>query len=340
MWHRGGVMWLWCLVVLCALMSVSCSSRRGRFRMEGHLLHMNQGRLLVYSHDGIINGIDTINISGGRFSYDIPCNAPGTLMIVFPNFSEQPVFAESGGSIELSADASHLKEMEITGTEDNELMTDFRRQTALMSPPDVAHHAELFIGDNPESAVSEYLLRRYFVLSAKPDYRKANALLDKMIDKQKENGRLMRLKNDLKRLEGWGIGAVMPEFSMPASDGGTLNSNELKGQVVVIATCASWQYESINQVRLLKQKAKEKGNAFKPVFICLDASMDGVKRMLEKDSVSWRMACDGKMFEGKVVGQLGLYKVPGNVIYNRQGRAVERNLETQELLKKIDDMLK
>ena len=75
--------WRLYLIAICALLFVSCSSRRGRFRMEGHFLHMNQGRLLVYSNDGIINGIDTINISGGRFSYEIPCNELGTLMIVF-----------------------------------------------------------------------------------------------------------------------------------------------------------------------------------------------------------------------------------------------------------------
>lgn len=332
--------WRLYLIAICALLFVSCSSRRGRFRMEGHFLHMNQGRLLVYSNDGIINGIDTINISGGRFSYEIPCNEPGTLMIVFPNFSEQPVFAESGGSVDLSADVSHLKEMEITGTEENELMTDFRKQTAQMSPPDVSHHAELFIGDHPESAVSEYLLRRYFILAPKPEYGKANTLLDKMIAEQKDNGRLLRLKNDVKRLKEWGIGAKMPSFSVTASGGGTINSNELKGQVTVIMTCATWQYESINQMRMLKQKMKEKGKALKVVGICLDANTDGIKKELANDSVSLRIACDGMMFEGKLVEQLGLYKVPGNVVYNKQGHVVERNLETQELLKKIDDMLK
>lgn len=57
-------------------------------------------------------------------------------MLVFPNFSEQPIFAKSGKSVEIKADASHLKEMEVSGTEDNELMTKFRKNILKDTPPE------------------------------------------------------------------------------------------------------------------------------------------------------------------------------------------------------------
>lgn len=56
-------------------------------------------------------------------------------MIVFPNFSEQPIFAESGKSVDIKADASHLKEMEVKGTKTNELMTKFRQSILNDTPP-------------------------------------------------------------------------------------------------------------------------------------------------------------------------------------------------------------
>ena len=52
--------------------------------------------------------MDTIKVVGGRFTYEMPCHDDCTLMIVFPNFSEQPIFAESGESVELKGDASHF----------------------------------------------------------------------------------------------------------------------------------------------------------------------------------------------------------------------------------------
>ncbi len=71
-----------------------------------------------------------------------------TIMIVFPNFSEQPIFAESGKSVEIKADASHLKEMEVSGTKDNELMTKFRQNILNDTPPEAKKHAEDFIKTN------------------------------------------------------------------------------------------------------------------------------------------------------------------------------------------------
>lgn len=320
------------------MLTAACSSRRGRFRIKGHFLHINQGQLLVYSNDGAMVGIDTINVSGGRFSYEIPCNAPGTLMFVFPNYSEHPVFTEPGGSVDMNADASRLKEMEVTGTEQNKLMTNFRKQTAQMSPPEVARHAELFIGDHPGSHVSEYLLRRYLVVTNKPEYGKALQLLDKMIAEQQDNGRLVRLRNDIMLMKNTGTGMTMPNFSVHSTDGRTINNKELQGNVTIITTCAAWQNESINQLRMLKQKMKDTGNAFKVITICFDASSEQIKRALGQDSISWPMVCDGKMFEGRLAAQFGLYNVPDNIIFNKQGRAVERNLDTEKLIKKIDEI--
>ena len=91
---------------------------------------MNQGEFYVYSPDGDIDGIDTIKVVGGRFTFERPCERPVMLMLVFPNFSEQPIFAEPGKSVEIKADASHMKEMEVKGTKANEQMTTFRKQTA------------------------------------------------------------------------------------------------------------------------------------------------------------------------------------------------------------------
>ena len=82
--------------ILLALILVSCGAPSGQFKIEGRFLNLNQGEFYVYSTDGLIDGVDTIHTNGGRFSYQIPCEDKGTIMLVFPNFSEQPIFAESG----------------------------------------------------------------------------------------------------------------------------------------------------------------------------------------------------------------------------------------------------
>ena len=50
---------------LTLLLLVSCGTRSGYFKMEGRFLHMNSGELYLYSPDGGIDGMDTINTTIG-----------------------------------------------------------------------------------------------------------------------------------------------------------------------------------------------------------------------------------------------------------------------------------
>ena len=184
-------------LILLTLVLVSCGVDGKHFKLEGRFLHLNQGEFYVYSTDGVLDGIDTIKIEGGRFAYEIPCDEEGTLVMVFPNFSEQPIFTQPGKTVEIKADASHLKELEAEGTDNNKLMTAFRKQVSNMSPQQAVDAAEEFVKHNPKSNVSAWLIRKYFILAPKPDYAKAKQLLDLMIAEQPKNGKLVNLQQQL-----------------------------------------------------------------------------------------------------------------------------------------------
>ena len=66
----------------------SCGVDSKHFKIEGRILNMNQGEFYVYNDEGMIDGIDTIKVEGGRFAYEMPCDRATTVMLVFPNFSE------------------------------------------------------------------------------------------------------------------------------------------------------------------------------------------------------------------------------------------------------------
>lgn len=123
------------ILILAILTLASCGTDSRHFKLEGRLLNLNQGEFYVYSPDGAMRGLDTIKVQAGRFSYITECDAPKTLVIVFPNYTEQPVFAQPGKSVDIKGDASHLKEMTVKGTKDNELMNKFREQIHSASLP-------------------------------------------------------------------------------------------------------------------------------------------------------------------------------------------------------------
>ncbi|WP_438823226.1 DUF4369 domain-containing protein [Prevotella histicola] len=311
------------LFLLLVLILISCGTRSGHFKMEGRFLHMNQGELYVYSPDGGIDGLDTIKIEAGRFAYEIPCSKPATLVIIFPNYSVQPIFAESGGSVEVKADASHLKEMEVKGTDDNELMTKFRKQIANSSPPDELKYAIQFIKDHPESTVSVYLLNRYLIQTETPDYKQAANLLKILLKEQPGNVTLGRLQRQISGLGTLRIGDKLPNFTAKDVNGKLINNATLANQTIIISTWAAWSYESLDFQRALNDAVK--AGKIAALGISVDANPKEVRQALKNDDITFPNVCDGKMLSTPLLKTFGLTTVPDNIVV-RNGKIIERGI--------------
>ena len=267
--------------LMAALVCTSCGTDSRHFRIDGRLLHLNQGEFYVYSPDGTINGLDTIKVQAGRFSYEVACDRPMTLMIVFPNFTEQPVFAQPGKSVDLKGDASHLKEMTVKGTKDNELMNKFREMIRNAAPPEMKKYAQLFVQDHPESRVGAYLVDRYFIHDANPDTKTAVRLVDLMIEKQPENGYLKRQKRQLTASFVATKGADIPNVLGTTVDGKTIGRVQLtKAPVTVVCALATWKYESMSQFRRLAAYAASQQGRVAVVGVSIDASPSLVRSQL------------------------------------------------------------
>lgn len=329
---------LFCLSVL--LLLTGCGPGGNSFRIEGRLRHMNQGEFLVYSPDGGINGIDTIKVREGRFAYETMLRDKATFVIVFPNFSELAVFGEPGEKAEIKGDASHMKEMTVKGLDDNEDMTKIRMEINRLTPPEIPKAVENFIKDHRSSLASVYLLKRYFIADPQRDFRKAAILAKMLLEQQPENGQLIELEKQLKALQGVSL-KQLPKFSAKDVKGRQVSENDLKARVNVVTAWASWNYQSTDMQRRLKEKKKKYGDKLGIVSICLDGSPVECKRtVVDRDSLKWSTVCDGRMWQSPLLSKFGFSSVPSNVIADNKGRVLERDLTPQKLDEKLEKLLK
>lgn len=325
------------------LVLVACGSRSGYFSLEGRLLNLNQGEFYVYSPDGVFDGVDTIKVEGGRFAFETPCKESGTIMIVFPNFSEQPVFVEPGKSVSIKGDASHLKEIEIDGTAENKLMNGFRQQISKASPPEVLKYAEQFVRHNPRSAVSVYILRKYFINTnlayESKDLDKAEQLVGIVYKAQPKNGQVARMARYIRSAKNGMIGAKLPSFTAKDIDDGSVSDARLKGRVALVFTWANWNYDSRNMRNRLSRLKEDYGDRFALMGISLDAAKDDCKRTLRNDSTSTITICDQMMFESPLLDAFGFGGVGENILFNAQGRVIERNMKYEDIESKLKTLL-
>ena len=326
------------LLILLTLVLVACGTDGHHFEVEGKLTNLNQGEFYIYSPDNVIDGIDTIKVLGGRFSYEIPCEKEGVLVVVFPNFSEQPIFAQPGKSVDIKGDASHLKKLEITGTDDNELMTKFRHQIANMSPPEIEKHVSLFISDHLESIVGPYIVDKFLLRKQNPNYKQACQLLASMQKEQPRNGYLNRLLAQCKPLAD-ASGNRLPTFKATDINGKSISSASLSSApVAVVYTWATWSYESTSlQQRLLNLRSRAEGK-LQLLGISLESSLAGCKENVSEQSAGWSVVCDEQLFEGALIRKLGLTAVPDNILL-QHGRVVARGLSTDDLISRLEKLI-
>jgi hypothetical protein len=240
--------------------------------------------------------------------------------------------------VKLKADASHLKEMEVTGTDENKLMNQFRKQVVDASPPETVKFAAQFIKDHPESAVSVYLVRKYFITAPQPDYKQAFQLIRIMQKQQPKNGTLNRLALQLKALSTLVTGARLPAFTAYDVRGNRLSNAVLNAPIAVVSVWASWSFDSQNFQRALKPLIRKSHGRLKALSICVDPSKKDCQEALKRDSLSWPTICDGQMLETPILKTLGLYSVPDNILL-QNGKIIARGLNAIELQNRLEKMI-
>ncbi len=323
-----------------ATLLLSCGPEGDKFRLSGRLRNINQGEFLVYSTDGGLVGVDTIKVRNGRFSYEREVRNAVTLMIVFPNFSEQAVFAAPGEEVEIKGDATHLREMTIKGTDENDELTKLRIRVNKLTPPEIPGVIAEFIEENPTSIVSIHLLDKYFVSAKTPDYVEGQRLAALMLKADLDNGKLRRLKKQLDGLKSSRLQSSMPSFSATDIKGRKVDNSLLKGKVGVISTWASWNYPSTDIQRRLRKLQRKYPNTLSLVSICLDGTKKEMRLRVDRDTLDWAVVWDGQLFQTPLVQHLGLFVVPSMIVVNKQGKIVARDLEQKEVEPEIEKLLK
>ena len=326
--------------LLALLLLTSCGPSGNQFRLAGRLRNINQGQFLVYSPDGAFAGIDTIKVQNGRFAYEKEVRKDITLMLVFPNFSEQAVFASPGEEVEIKGDATHLKEMTITGTDENDELTKLRIRLNKLTPPEITAAVAEYIQEEPSSMISIYLLDKYFVNAKTPDYAEAQRLATLMLKANPDNGRLHKLKKQLDGLKNSRLQAMLPVVSSTDINGKSISTSQVKGKIGVISTWATWNFPSTDIQRKLRKLQKQYPQKLSLISICIDGDKRECKKRVDRDSLLWTIVCDEQMFQTPIVQQLGLFVVPSMVVTNKQGKIVARDIEPNKVVEELEKFLK
>ena len=336
-WSQASFLILISFFTLMFSVISSCSSSSDEVSIEGRLLHLNQATFYVYSPDGIIEGIDTIQVQGGRFEYDRHVSGDGTLVIVLPNYSQMPIFVSPGASIDIKGDAANMKQVKVKGTKHNESFNEWRENNENNSPIEQKKHAELYIQDHAGSPVSLWLLRQYYVLTEKPDRKRAIALLKGMLQEEPDYLPARRMLTEVSEIGNLQIGDKIGSFSAKDVHGNVVTQNDLQQSTYIVMTCATWNDDSKSMLTsiIARRRGYEAGSEgatkSKVLVISMDANPAEYKRLAEtynQQDIIW--VHDTLQWQSPLLKVFGLTAVPDNVVLTN-GKVTRRRVPADKL---------
>ena len=327
-------------MLLGLVLLTGCGERRKTFLLEGTFKGFNQGELYICGIDGKFP-IDTVAVVKSQFHYEVALEEPTAFIVIFPNYSEVPVYGEKGAAVTIEGDVSHLREIDVEGTKENEVLTAYRKKTSQQTPPEVALSTEQFIKDNPTSPFATYLIRKIFIQSPQPDYKRATELMSLVIKSDPNASEAM--KAQMKYLDGLSYlkdGSRLPSFTAVGINGEDIKSSDLNAKVNVITVWNMSNYEGQGTLRQLQDRQKKVGEKnLKVLTVCLDADVKACKKHLERDSITWSTICDGRLWETPILSRTGLSYIPDNILTDDKGKIIAHSLSQNELMRKIDKLL-
>lgn len=329
------------LSILSLILVTACGTDKGHFKLDGRLLNLNQGEFLIYSPDGAMPGIDTIHVEGGRFELLAECVHEGTAIIIMPNGLEMAVFVRPGASLSLRGDAQNLRMAEIVGTDDNEVMNEFRKAVNGKPDKDLQPFVKDAITKHPESCIGTYLIRRYMLTAPKPDYATILQLLGIMQKEQKDNAAISIMHKQVTEQQKTSVGTKVPSFSVKDINEKAITQRDISHGLAIVLFWASWDYDSQQQVRAVSEMIKEKAdaeNSATVMAVSLDGSAEVAERSLSNYKDKIYLICDGKMTEGTLPRTFAATQT-GTAIVLKDGKILERTLTGENLYAKLRKLL-
>ncbi len=227
---------------------------------------------------------------------------------------------------------------------DNDAMADFKARYKVITDDKKQVYLD-FINANPNSFMSlialEGLITLQIIDGEIPEYSELAPLFNSLSSDVKNTITGKKDAKSLVVMKSTAIGEMAPEFTQKDPDGKLIKLSSLKGKYVLVDFWASWcapcRAESPNVVKAYN-KYHEKGFEILSVSLDNEKGKDAWLTAIQKDGLVWKNVSDLKGWKNEVAVLYGIKAIPQNMLLDKTGKIIGKNLKGEALSKKLEEI--
>jgi peroxiredoxin len=194
-----------------------------------------------------------------------------------------------------------------------------------------------YVSSHPASYISPYLLLNMSYNMKVDEMEHWLTGLDERLAESQIVRDLWEMVTILKSVE---VGRIAPDFTLPDPQGVPVTLSDLRGKVLLVDFWAAWcgpcRRENPNVVEAYS-KYHDKG--FDVLGVSLDDSREDWLQAVEDDMLTWTQVSDLKGWANAAAIQYGIQGIPANILLDRDGRIIDKNLRGERLHTRLAELL-
>lgn len=306
------------------------------FIVEGEIAGLDEG---VINMDLLKEGGQkqrlTSKIVNGKFFFAGAVDKTCMAMMTLPVRSGELSFFLNNDHITVSGNVQDLNSVEISGSESNdEFLRIANRCNGQKNPVQCLLN---YVLENPQSIYSPFIITS-FVAPYLSD-AELNEAFAQLEGEAKTMYQYDLLKKHVSQSGGaTAEGEKVKDFTLSNEKGEPvqLSKTVAANKYTLIHFWASWDAKSVTQIKNLRNlKKKYSSNGFDIVSVSLDEDAAAWTRTIKAEAMRWVNLSDLKRWNSIIVKLYNLETIPQNILVDREGRVIARNLSAEDLDRKL-----
>jgi peroxiredoxin len=190
--------------------------------------------------------------------------------------------------------------------------------------------AKKYINDHLTSIASLVLIQDY--LLDENDSEQTRKYLSEITGNITQSELYKKLVNVNNRLLLTETGAKAPDFMVLNTNGDSIRLSSYRGKYFLLTFAASWcdicEKDNEDLASLYKEISREK---LEMLTVSLDEDTAAWKTMVEKKKLIWDQVIDTNGWSSDMVVRYNITKIPSNILIDKEGIIVGRNMSTDNI---------